>query len=167
MDTLKDYRHQLLERYQGVAEEFRQAVKQAADPLARTSDSDWTVHQIAAHTRDVERDVYGVRIRRTLEEDNPIFDSFDADAHMAEHYRPEEPLDSILDELVTLVHENVQRLRSLPAEAWSRPSRHVVLGDGFTTQTWVERALAHIEEHLQTIRGSRSGPAYQSGRPNP
>ena len=25
-------------------------------------------------------------------------------------------------------------------------------GDGLTTQTWVERSLAHIEEHLKTVR---------------
>ena len=44
-------------------------------------------------------------------------------------------------------------LRALPPEAWSRTSRHAKLGHGFTLQSWVERDLAHIEEHLQTITG--------------
>ena len=43
-------------------------------------------------------------------------------------------------------------LRALPAEAWSRESRHATMGSGFTLQTWVERGLAHIEEHVETVR---------------
>ncbi len=153
MDGLRDYRQQLLETYQAIAEEFCRAIQQTADPFARIGDGEWTIHQIAAHVREVEREVYGARIRRTLEEENPLFESFDADTHMAQHYWPDEPLDSILDELAALVQENVRRLRALPDEAWSRPSRHVTLGKDFTTQTWVERALAHLKEHLRTIQG--------------
>jgi hypothetical protein len=43
-------------------------------------------------------------------------------------------------------------LKTLPAEAWSRESRHVTFGGGFTLQTWVERDLTHIEEHLKNIK---------------
>jgi len=46
----------------------------------------WNVHPLAAHTRDVDKLVYGMRARRTLEEDNPLFENFDGDAYMAEHY---------------------------------------------------------------------------------
>jgi hypothetical protein len=43
-------------------------------------------------------------------------------------------------------------LGRLPAEAWSRESRHATFGGGFTLQTWVERDLAHIEEHLKVVQ---------------
>jgi hypothetical protein len=43
-------------------------------------------------------------------------------------------------------------LRGLPQEAWSRESRHEALGGGLTMQLWVERSLAHIEEHLQAVK---------------
>jgi hypothetical protein len=46
-------------------------------------------------------------------------------------------------------------LRALPAEAWSRESRHAIMGNGFTLQTWVERDLAHIEEHIATVNSAR------------
>jgi len=43
-------------------------------------------------------------------------------------------------------------LRQLPTEAWSRVSCHEKLGENLTLQLWVERALAHVEEHLETVR---------------
>ncbi len=72
---------------------------------------------------------------------------------MDEHYRADEPLASILDELAGSAQAAIARLRGLPSAAWTRPSRHAAYGDGFTTQAWVERSLAHIEEHLKTVRG--------------
>jgi hypothetical protein len=53
--------------------------------------------------------------------------------------------------LADSVSRTVASLRAAPPEAWSRPSRHETYGAGFTAQTWVERSLAHIEEHLKAI----------------
>jgi hypothetical protein len=71
---------------------------------------------------------------------------------MWEHYNPDEPLAFILDELSASVKETVSLLQGLPPEAWSRTSSHEIYGDGFTLQTWVERGLAHIREHLETVQ---------------
>jgi hypothetical protein len=30
------------------------------------------------------------------------------------------------------------------------------MGGGFTLQTWVERGLAHIEGHLDEVRGAKA-----------
>ena len=153
MNELLEYRRRLLDRYEAAAREFRAAVEAVADPMAPLEAGGWNVHQLAVHTRDVEKLVYGLRVRRSLEEDNPLFENFDGDAWMAAHYNPAEPLASILDELAGSVVDAVARLRALPQEAWSRPSRHATYGSNFTTQTWVERSLTHIEEHLKTVRG--------------
>ena len=96
--------------------------------------------------------VYGLRARRTAQEDNPEFQNFDGDAYMAEHYDTNEPLSEMLDGFVNNVESLYAFLTPLPAEAWSRESRHVTFGGGFTLQTWIERNLAHIEEHLETLR---------------
>jgi hypothetical protein len=93
-----------------------------------------------------------MRVRRTAEEENPEFQNFDADEWIAANYNADEPLASILDELSASVKETVSMLRQLPLEAWSRESRHVTYGGGFTLQTWVERGLAHIQEHLETVK---------------
>jgi hypothetical protein len=155
MEQLLEYRQGLLARYEAAAREFRTAVETAANPNVPREANDWSVHQIAAHTRDVEKMVYGMRVRRTLEEDNPLFENFDGDAWMEEHYRADEALASILDELADSVRTNAARLRELPPEAWARKSQHATYGEGLTAQTWVERSLAHIEEHLKAVVGEQ------------
>jgi hypothetical protein len=112
----------------------------------------WSVHQIAVHARDVDRLVYGSRVRRTAVEDNPDFPNFDGNAYLAENYDPGEPLTDILNGFVESTKALTELLQTLPAEAWSRTSRHATLGSGLTLQGWVEKNLAHIEEHLETVK---------------
>lgn len=152
---LQEYRQKLLKRLEEAANEFAAACQAVADPFAAKHEG-WTVHQLAAHTRDVAVNVYGPRVRRTATEDNPEFKNFDADAWMAAHYHPAEPLDAILNELTENIRSLVIFLRELPGEAWARQSRHEINGGGFTLQHWVERNLAHIEEHLQSVKNAKS-----------
>lgn len=152
MKELNEYRTKLMGRLVSAAREFREACLVVPDAFAPLDESGWNAHQVAAHTRDVNRLVYGLRARRTAEEENPEFSNFDGDAYMAENYNAQEPLSEILDGLVGDVEALTGTLRQLPAEAWSRESRHETLGGGFTLQTWVERDLAHVEEHLETVR---------------
>lgn len=155
MKELLEYRKSLLTRLVSAVHEFRSSCLQVQDAFAPLNADGWNVHQIAAHTRDVDKQAYGLRARRTAEQDNPVFQIFNGDAYMAEHYSASEPLENILDELVRNVESLAERLRELPAEAWSRPSSHATLGQGLTLQAWVERDLAHIEEHLEAIRKQR------------
>jgi uncharacterized damage-inducible protein DinB len=155
MKELLEYRARLLEKLVAAAEEFRAEYLAVKDPYAPLEEGGWNVHQVAVHTRDVDKLVYGARARRTAVEDNPEFQNFDGDAYMAQHYDAGESLNNLLNGFVESVRALAELLRSLPAEAWSRVSRHATLGGGFTLQTWVERDLAHIEEHLGTIRKTK------------
>jgi DinB superfamily len=151
MEELIEYRRQLIDRLSEAAKEFHSAclaVKNPFEPI----EAGWNVHQLAAHTRDVDKLVYGMRARRTLKEDNPEFSNFDGDAYMAEHYDARESLQAILTELVSGVDELTKMLRGLSDEAWKRESRHATQGSGLTLQLWVERSLQHIEEHLGTVK---------------
>ncbi len=150
MNEIREYRQGLLETLLETARTFTQACHQG-DAFAPIENG-WNAHQIAAHVRDVQRHVYGMRIRRTAVEEDPLFSNFDADAWMAEHYRTDEPLESILAEIESEVEDLVAWLRTLPETAWSRISRHEVQGRNLTLQHWVERALAHLKEHLETLR---------------
>jgi hypothetical protein len=151
MKELLEYRRKLMERLSQAAKEFRAACLTVKDPFAPLDDG-WNVHQIAVHTRDVDKLVYGLRVRRTAAEDNPEFPNFDGDAYLAEHYDASESLDDLLNGFVQSVEALVELLQTLPAAAWARVSRHTTLGNGLTLQTWVEKNLAHIEEHLETVR---------------
>ena len=152
MKELLEYRASLIKRLVEVAHEFRAACLARKDAYAPLEPGGWNVHQVAAHTRDVDKLVYGSRVRRTAVEDNPEFQNFDGEAYMAEQYSVGEPLEAILNELVGNIEGLAEMLRSLPAESWSRESRHSMLGRGLTLQAWVEKDLAHIVEHLGSIK---------------
>jgi hypothetical protein len=149
---LSEYRANLIGKLTSTAKDFRGACLAVKDPYTPLEAGGWNVHQVAVHTRDVDKLVYGLRARRTALEDNPEFQNFDGDAYMADHYDPNETLEEMLNGFVKSVESLAENLRSLPIEAWSRESRHATLGIGFTLQTWVERDLAHIQEHLQTVQ---------------
>jgi hypothetical protein len=153
MKELREYREGLIERLAAAAREFRSACEAFDDPFAGM-DGGWSVHQVASHTRDVDRMVYGARVRRTLEEENPRFPNFDAEAWMADHYDRQEPLADVLNEFTASVTDLCKILRTAPREAWPRESSHESMGGGLTLQWWVERSLAHIEEHLRSLKGS-------------
>lgn len=151
MKELDEYREKLLKRLGEAAVEFRSACLAVKD-ISRPVEGGWNVHQLAVHTRDVDRLVYGARVRRTLQEGNPTFPNFDGDAYMAEHYDPREPLPGVLDGLVISIQSLATLLRETPPAGWSRESSHEIEGAGLTVQTWVERGLHHIEEHLATVK---------------
>jgi len=152
MKELEEYRMGLMKSLEDKATEFRTQCLAVKDPYAPLKNSHWNVHQVAAHTRDVDKLVYGLRVRRTALEENPEFQTFDGEVYMAEHYDPKEVLSEILDGFVQSIQALVELLRALPIEAWSRVSRHTTFGSGLTLQSWVEKDLAHIEEHLKTIK---------------
>jgi hypothetical protein len=152
MKELSEYRAKLVDRLVSASKEFHEACLAVRDAYAPMGDGGWNAHKIAAHTRDVDQLVYGLRAQRTAKEENPEFQNFDGEAYMAEHYNADEPLNEMLDGFVQSVESLADMLRALPAEAWSRVSRHAMLGSGLTLQTWVERDLAHIEEHLETVK---------------
>src|ERR1700752_843934 len=138
MKELKDYRKSLIEKLVNTARDFRAASLAVKDPYIPLEEGGWNVHQVAVHTRDVDHLVYGLRARRTVGEDNPEFQNFDGDAYMAGDYNPGESLSEMLNGFVKNVESLGEMLQTLPDEAWSRQSRHVTLGSGFTLQTWVE-----------------------------
>jgi hypothetical protein len=152
MNETLEYRKILLDRLLATAYEFRDRCLQLKDVNAALDPNGWTYHQMIAHVRDVEQHVYGLRARRILNEAAmPIFQNFDADAWMMEHYDPHEPAQKMLADFTVRIAELINILSELPVEAWSKPGRHVQLGEK-TLQWWVERSLAHIEEHLDVVK---------------
>jgi hypothetical protein len=152
MKELVEYRMNLMEKLEVAAKAFRDECLAVPNPYEPLAEGGWNVHQIAVHTRDVDKLVYGLRVRRTALEDNPEFPNFDGDAYMADHYDPNESLSELLDGFVQSVEALIELLRALPPEAWSRVSRHTTLGRELTLQTWVEKNLGHIEEHLEAVK---------------
>jgi hypothetical protein len=151
MKELLEYRVFLVNRLRKAAGEFCEACE-ALDPLKKYGE--WTLHQIVAHVRDLNHLVYEKRVREIIVEDNPLFENFDPEAWMMSHYEPDEPIKKILDEFKSHVDQLCEALAALPVEAWSRESRHEMIGDQLPLQLWVERGLAHIEDHLLEIKSA-------------
>ena len=152
MKELEEYRMSLIQRLEEAAKAFRAEALAVKDPYTPLDKDGWNVHQIAVHARDVDKLVYGLRARRTAVEDNPEFPNFDGEAYMAAHYDSKESLSELLNGFVENVEALIELLRALPPEGWSRVSSHSTLGGGLTLQSWVEKDLAHIEEHLETVK---------------
>ena len=152
MKELAEYRMNLMKRLEDAAGAFRDECLKIEDPNTPLEAGGWTLHQIAVHTRDVDELVYGLRARQTFMEENPEFPNFNGEAHMSANYNAREPLEEVVTGLVENVRALVEFLRALPVESWSRVSRHTTLGSGLTLQTWAEKDLAHIEEHLETVK---------------
>lgn len=150
MKELLEYRVFLVNRLEEAAKEFCEACE-SLDPSTKIYEK-WTLHQITVHMRDVNKLVYDMRARRTIEEENPLFENFEPDEWMAAHYDPNEPIKNILEQFKSNVDDLCKVLSALPVEAWSRESHHNTIGDGLPLQLWVERGLAHIEEHLVEIK---------------
>ena len=155
MKELIEYRIKMIARLREAAQEFRSACEARHDPT-EIVEGEWNIHQIVSHTRDVHSNIYGARILRTLNEDNPEFKNFDADDWMKTKYNKDEALSKILDEFSTSVEGLCKTLSELPREAWSRESRHETMGSELPLQLWVERSLAHIEEHLLTLKSAKT-----------
>jgi uncharacterized protein Yka (UPF0111/DUF47 family) len=151
MKELLEYREKLIARLSEATKEFCEVCESFTNPFEKV-DGDWNVHQIASHTRDVEHLIYGERVHKTLNEENPHFKSFNADTWMAEHYNKDEPLNKILIDFDSNVTELCTLLKNMKQEDWSRLSNHESGGNELTLQIWVERSLAHIEEHLKALK---------------
>jgi len=152
MKELAEYRTNLITRLEEAARAFRDECLRVSDPYAPLDADGWTAHQIAVHVRSLDELVYGQRARRTAAEENPDFPNFDSESYMAANYNVGEPLEDIVNKFVGNVQALAEWMQSLPAEAWSRVSRHTTLGGGITLQSWVEKDLAHIQEHLKTLK---------------
>src|SRR5688572_18526896 len=104
MKELLEYREKLMARLAQATKEFCEICQTFENPFEKV-DGDWNVHQIASHTRDVEKLIYGERVHKTLNKDTPHFKSFNADAWMAEHYDKDESLNKILIDFDSSVSE--------------------------------------------------------------
>lgn len=113
---------------------------------------DWNAHQILAHLRDVNREVYFPRLEQIINQVNPNFAEFDGVRWMQEHYDPAEPLEKLLNEFKGQCEGTASWLENLPAADWQRLGTHVSLGC-HSFQWWADRMVAHIAEHLAQLRG--------------
>lgn len=155
----------ILERMRSSAGVVRCAVEAA--PPGRFGqpprEGEWSALETLTHLRDVVVHVYGLRIRRLLYEETPVFADFDEEGYRRASLVRGEAVGSLLD-TIAAEHEQLARLlQTLPDADCSRQGRHPSLGVmsiAFLARRVGEHAVEHatqIAEATGTGRASRTG----------
>jgi hypothetical protein len=153
-ESLDDYRRRLLDRYLDQVGEYRSHLSGLAPSAVRTEikPGEWSPHQLLFHVRAVDQQAYGPRLERILREAHPALEDFHESEWMAANYDPDETASAILDTWESVRGDNADLLRGAPPEAWSRTGRQAYWGER-TLQWWVERAIAHTDDHWRQLLG--------------
>ena len=142
----------ILERMRSSAEVVRRAVEAA--PPGRFAqpprEGEWSALETLTHLRDVVVHVYGLRIRRLLVEEAPVFPDFDEEGYRRASLARGEAVGDLLDTIVA-EHEQLARLlQTLHDADWSRQGRHPSLGV-MSIEFLARRVGEHAEEHAAQI----------------
>ena len=153
-DSLDDYRRRLLERHRFQPTAYRERLRRLDGASLRVpiKPGEWSAHQVIFHVSAVDEQAYGPRLLRILREDRPRLEDFDEAAWMADHYDPGEALQAILDRWQAARQTWADVLETAPPEAWNRAGVHPFYGER-TLQWWLERAVAHGEDHRRQLDG--------------
>jgi hypothetical protein len=151
----------ILERMRSSAGLVRRVAEAAPPHLFATSprEGEWSALETLTHLRDVVVHVYGLRIRRLLYEDAPLFADFDEEGYRRGSLARGEPLASLVDTIVG-EHEQLARLlQTLPEGDWTRQGRHPSLGV-MSIEFLARRVGEHAEEHAaQMAEATQAGQA--------
>jgi hypothetical protein len=102
------------------------------------------------HMLDMERDVFGVRLRRVIEEDDPKLDPVEQEHYVDDDRYADRTFQQLFDEWVTLRRANVELVEATGPAQWKRPVRHPDLGNA-TFADVVNRWSRHDTDHLRQI----------------
>ncbi len=153
-DLLDDYRRRLLERFRLQPETYREHVRRLDREGVRApiKPGEWSAHQVIFHVRAADEQAYGPRLMRILREERPQMEDYDEVAWMKDQYDPDEPAEAVLERWQAARRGWADILAAAPAEAWSRSGLHPFYGER-TLQWWLERAVAHGEDHRRQLEG--------------
>ncbi len=119
----------------------------------------WSILEIVAHMRDMERDAYLTRYRRILAEENPALSDIDGDIYaIRDDYRSLR-LPDLLRDWLRLRKECLKLLKSVKGPRWERMGTHETAGP-LTMEALLRRqAMGNDEPHLAQIEGIKKRAA--------
>ncbi len=142
----------LIERIRSSTTVVRRAVETA--PPGRfgvaPKAGEWSALETLTHLRDVVVHVYGLRIRRLLYEDAPVFADFDEEGYRRASLARGEAIGDLLDTVVAEHEQLACLLQTLPDADWSREGRHPSFGV-MSIEFLARRVGEHAEEHAAQI----------------
>jgi hypothetical protein len=142
----------LIDRIRSSAGVVRRAVETA--PPGRfdvaPKAGEWSALETLTHLRNVVVLAYGLRMRRLLYEDAPVFADFDEENQRHASLARGEAAQDLLDTVVA-EHEQLARLlQTLPDADWARQGRHPAFCV-MSIEFLARRVGEHAEEHAAQI----------------
>jgi uncharacterized damage-inducible protein DinB len=111
----------------------------------------WSMLEIVAHMRDMEKAAYLDRYRRILAEDNPTLPDIDGDLiALRDDYRGMK-LSDLLRDFVRLRKECLKLLKSVKSAQWDRAGIHETAGPLSMGDNLRRQAIGNDEAHLAQI----------------
>jgi hypothetical protein len=148
----------IVEQIHSSAAVLRRTVE-AAPPgrLTRTpSEGEWSALETLTHVRDVIVHVYGLRIRRLLYEDEPVFADFDEERYRRASLARGETAEALLETIAGEHEQTARLLATLPDTDWARQGRHPVFGV-VSIEFLARRIGEHAVEHAAQIATAHGG----------
>lgn len=128
----------------------------------------WSILEIVAHMRDMERDAYIARYHRILAEDNPTLPDIDGDLlALTGDYRNLKLAD-VLRDWMKLRKECLRLLKSVKGARWERVGTHEFAGPLTIDGLLRRQAMGNDEAHLEQIEGIlKRAAAFEALEPAP
>jgi len=109
---------------------------------------DWALNEIVSHLRDSEREVHRLQIDMLLERREAFIPRPDTSVWASEREYLSENGPAALAEFTTARLENLNKLRNLGDEVWSRKARHAIFGPTNVTEI-ISFVTDHDRMHIQ------------------
>jgi DinB superfamily len=161
MNSMKDYGLPCLDLLQATPTILRglMAELSAEDVRWKPAPGRFSVAEVLAHLSHSEGHCYRARLDRFLSEENPQFESDDAQQHL-ELYGDMDPEDAF-DHFEEQRETNIEALRDLPPGAGDRKAMHEKVGPITLAQMlneWALHDLGHIRQIAELARARKYLP---------
>ncbi len=119
----------------------------------RPSPDEWSALEVCCHLRDSAEEG-GVRVRRLVEEQDPVLEPYDQEAWARErNYQGDDPA-RVRTALRAFWGGLAYQLEGLSDQQWERAGIHPERG-AVTVRSRAERQVAHAQAHLEQMRAIR------------
>jgi hypothetical protein len=147
----------LIDRIVTSAQNIRKTVDSVPVDKLTVSPSvgEWSVEETLAHVRNVAVLVYGLRLRRLLNEDDPLFAGYDEERFLQTAVLQPQPISDIVQTIVAEHEQTARLLSTLADKSWHRTGHHPESGT-ISIEFLARRLAEHAEEHNQQIINSLS-----------
>ena len=144
---------ELLNRLETFADNVRSLLtdRNEVDWHKRLAPEQWTLTEIICHLRDVEREVYRVRVNILIKEASPFVPGVSPDEWAEERGYAQQNGREALKTFLAARQDTLELLESLPPELWQKQGQHAYFGPT-SMQELVYLAVRHDDIHWEQIK---------------